>query len=213
MPKAIDTSKYKFGKWTEEEHQKYLDGLKRFGPQFKHISEYIGSRSTSQVRTHHQNETKRSSETPRKRKAEEEGTSAPKKPKSTPAKASPSSQKATAAKPSARSSITPKKTVGAPKSTPKKTEVKTKDILPPATVPKEVQASSISKKPVKVEPITKHAPSATTLDGPTDSQSLSKLLQKEEVQTVAAGIFPVSSCGQTIHWIDVNRSAENGEDG
>lgn len=42
------------GRWTEEEHQKFLEGLKMFGKDWRSIEEYIGSRTCAQIRSHAQ---------------------------------------------------------------------------------------------------------------------------------------------------------------
>jgi len=41
--------------WTAEEHDRFLDAVKRFGPKdVKAIAQYVGSRNPTQVRTHAQ---------------------------------------------------------------------------------------------------------------------------------------------------------------
>jgi SHAQKYF class myb-like DNA-binding protein len=47
-------SKTKVGRWTEQEHLVFLDGLKIFGKQWKMIAGMIGTRTVVQVRTHAQ---------------------------------------------------------------------------------------------------------------------------------------------------------------
>ncbi len=42
------------GRWTNEEHQRFLEGLKKFGKNWKKIEELVGSRSGAQVRSHAQ---------------------------------------------------------------------------------------------------------------------------------------------------------------
>jgi len=49
--KAVQKSS---GRWTKEEHQKFVDGLKKFGKNWKHIEEYVGTRNGAQVRSHAQ---------------------------------------------------------------------------------------------------------------------------------------------------------------
>ena len=44
----------KVGRWTEEEHQVFLEGLKLHGKQWKTIATMIGTRTVVQVRTHAQ---------------------------------------------------------------------------------------------------------------------------------------------------------------
>ena len=42
------------GRWTQEEHDKFLEGLKLFGKDWRRIEEYIGSRTCAQIRSHAQ---------------------------------------------------------------------------------------------------------------------------------------------------------------
>lgn len=52
IPKAAD--KFAKGRWTKEEHETFLEGLKKLGKNWREISEVIGTRSPVQVRTHAQ---------------------------------------------------------------------------------------------------------------------------------------------------------------
>jgi SHAQKYF class myb-like DNA-binding protein len=42
------------GRWTDEEHEKFLEGLRLFGKDWRRIEEFIGSRSCAQIRSHAQ---------------------------------------------------------------------------------------------------------------------------------------------------------------
>lgn len=42
------------GRWTSEEHEKFLEGLKMFGRDWRQIEEHIGSRTCAQIRSHAQ---------------------------------------------------------------------------------------------------------------------------------------------------------------
>ena len=42
------------GRWTQEEHDKFIEGLKLFGKDWRRIEEHIGSRTCSQIRSHAQ---------------------------------------------------------------------------------------------------------------------------------------------------------------
>lgn len=42
------------GRWTKEEHQKFIDGLKKFGKNWKQVEEYVGTRNGAQIRSHAQ---------------------------------------------------------------------------------------------------------------------------------------------------------------
>jgi SHAQKYF class myb-like DNA-binding protein len=46
--------KEKIGRWTEQEHQVFLEGLEKHGKQWKLIANMIGTRTVVQVRTHAQ---------------------------------------------------------------------------------------------------------------------------------------------------------------
>jgi hypothetical protein len=41
------------GRWSNEEHQRYLDGFKRYGTDFKLLEAFVQTRSELQIRTHH----------------------------------------------------------------------------------------------------------------------------------------------------------------
>jgi len=42
------------GRWTDEEHEKFLEGLKLFGRNWKKIELYVKTRSGTQIRSHAQ---------------------------------------------------------------------------------------------------------------------------------------------------------------
>jgi len=42
------------GRWTSEEHKKFVEALKKFGKQWKKVEEYIQTRSGAQIRSHAQ---------------------------------------------------------------------------------------------------------------------------------------------------------------
>ena len=42
------------GRWTDEEHQKFVDALRLHGKDWNLIQEYIGSRTSAQIRSHAQ---------------------------------------------------------------------------------------------------------------------------------------------------------------
>lgn len=42
------------GRWTEDEHQRYLEGVKRFGRSWKDVTGYVRTRTKSQVKSHDQ---------------------------------------------------------------------------------------------------------------------------------------------------------------
>ena len=40
------------GRWSRDEHNRFIEGLKLFGKDWKQIEEHIGSRSGAQIRSH-----------------------------------------------------------------------------------------------------------------------------------------------------------------
>ena len=42
------------GRWTAEEHKKFVEALKKYGKQWKKVEEYIQTRSGAQIRSHAQ---------------------------------------------------------------------------------------------------------------------------------------------------------------
>lgn len=42
------------GRWTKEEHQRFVDAVKKFGKNWKQVEEYVGTRTGAQVRSHAQ---------------------------------------------------------------------------------------------------------------------------------------------------------------
>lgn len=53
-PLDIKTDNCKDGKWTEEEHQRFLDAMEMYGNIWKKVEAHIGTRSTAQIRSHAQ---------------------------------------------------------------------------------------------------------------------------------------------------------------
>jgi SHAQKYF class myb-like DNA-binding protein len=51
--KHIDNSKSS-GRWSKEEHQKFVQGVTKFGKNWKKVEEYIGTRTGAQIRSHAQ---------------------------------------------------------------------------------------------------------------------------------------------------------------
>lgn len=48
-PKATT---YNSGKWTEEEHKRFIEAIEVYGNQWKKVRNYVGTRSCSQIRSH-----------------------------------------------------------------------------------------------------------------------------------------------------------------
>ena len=42
------------GRWTDDEHRRFLEGLKMYGKDWRMIEEHIGTRTCSQIRSHAQ---------------------------------------------------------------------------------------------------------------------------------------------------------------
>ena len=47
-------SKFNRGRWTEKEHQKFLEAIEIYGNQWKNIQKYVGTRTSTQARSHAQ---------------------------------------------------------------------------------------------------------------------------------------------------------------
>jgi len=52
--KISNESKIKSGRWNEEEHIKFIEGLLTFGNDWKPLQQYIGTRNSFQIRSHAQ---------------------------------------------------------------------------------------------------------------------------------------------------------------
>ena len=50
----IDENKYKEGAWTNEEHEKFIEGILKYGNQWKNIQFLIRTRTSTQIRSHAQ---------------------------------------------------------------------------------------------------------------------------------------------------------------
>jgi SHAQKYF class myb-like DNA-binding protein len=42
------------GRWTKEEHQRFIEGIKKYGKNWKQVEDYVGTRSGAQIRSHAQ---------------------------------------------------------------------------------------------------------------------------------------------------------------
>jgi SHAQKYF class myb-like DNA-binding protein len=42
------------GRWTKEEHQRFIEGIKKYGKNWKQVEEHVGTRSGAQIRSHAQ---------------------------------------------------------------------------------------------------------------------------------------------------------------
>eukprot|EP01016_Furgasonia_blochmanni_P001872 TRINITY_DN1073_c0_g1_i2.p1 TRINITY_DN1073_c0_g1~~TRINITY_DN1073_c0_g1_i2.p1 ORF type:complete len:400 (+),score=76.02 TRINITY_DN1073_c0_g1_i2:64-1263(+) len=49
-----NNKKKAFGRWTKEEHHRFMEGIKKFGKNWKKVEEYVETRSGAQIRSHAQ---------------------------------------------------------------------------------------------------------------------------------------------------------------
>jgi len=42
------------GRWTDEEHDRFVEALRMFGKDWYRVGEYVGTRNASQIRSHAQ---------------------------------------------------------------------------------------------------------------------------------------------------------------
>jgi SHAQKYF class myb-like DNA-binding protein len=42
------------GRWTKEEHQRFIEGIKKYGKNWKQVEDHVGTRSGAQIRSHAQ---------------------------------------------------------------------------------------------------------------------------------------------------------------
>jgi SHAQKYF class myb-like DNA-binding protein len=49
-----NNSQFHTGRWTEEEHRKFIDGILEYGNEWKKVQQIIKTRSSTQVRSHAQ---------------------------------------------------------------------------------------------------------------------------------------------------------------
>lgn len=50
----INGKLYNIGRWTDEEHNKFMEGIKIFGKDWKKVQQYVGTRTSAQSRSHAQ---------------------------------------------------------------------------------------------------------------------------------------------------------------
>jgi SHAQKYF class myb-like DNA-binding protein len=53
-PNYGKSSQKSAGRWTKEEHQRFIDGLRKFGKNWKQVEEYVATRNGAQIRSHAQ---------------------------------------------------------------------------------------------------------------------------------------------------------------
>jgi SHAQKYF class myb-like DNA-binding protein len=53
-PRYGKSAKKTTGRWTKEEHQRFVEGLKKFGKNWKQVEDFVGTRNGTQIRSHAQ---------------------------------------------------------------------------------------------------------------------------------------------------------------
>jgi Myb-like DNA-binding domain len=200
---AGDGQAMRLGTWHDDENKLFLEGLAKFGKDFKQLEKYIGTRTHAQVRTHYLQYAKKngiaSPEPTRKRKTDEtpDGTETKKKLKSTPAasKAKETPKSSIAATPTkATPKLSARKEIPSKVSSPNKKMSPGKDIIPPSGKSTTKAARTSPKKsvaPKRLNPVVNESVAAVIEDDDIISNDVSKFVifvQRDEVQTVIAGI-------------------------
>ena len=49
---AMANSNSKAGRWTDEEHERFLEALGKFGKNWNKVHRYVGTRTSAQTRSH-----------------------------------------------------------------------------------------------------------------------------------------------------------------
>lgn len=185
------------GRWSDDEHQGYLKGLKEFGENYKLIQTYVPTRSCQQIRTHHRtSEMKKKTGSPspsKKRKNEEDVKSQNKKKKG-----------AVKESKSAKGVAMPLKQQPIPRSFPTLKKIfnfskkaKGESLKPPTDLPSVVQPKGSpkkkSKKPLRIEPVAVIPKSPVVSEEETFSGGKFEFLLREDVQACVAGVFGFAS--------------------
>ena len=42
------------GRWTKEEHERFIEGIRKYGKNWKKVEEFVGTRNGAQIRSHAQ---------------------------------------------------------------------------------------------------------------------------------------------------------------
>ena len=54
LSNKVEKDRFNKGRWTKEEHVRFMEGLKLYGKDWKKVQEYVGTRSSTQARSHAQ---------------------------------------------------------------------------------------------------------------------------------------------------------------
>ena len=52
--KNLSSSKYSTGRWLQDEHQRFIDGVIKYGNNWRSVQKYVGTRTSAQTRSHAQ---------------------------------------------------------------------------------------------------------------------------------------------------------------
>lgn len=51
---CADAQNKTMGRWTKEEHERFIEGIRKYGKNWKKVEEFVGTRNGAQIRSHAQ---------------------------------------------------------------------------------------------------------------------------------------------------------------